>query len=150
MVTHRLGAGLVSVFVLAAACASAQKLPVFGTWKVTSFATPGVSAHPSVPALSWVGVSASFASEDARFGADHCSSPKYTARTLSAAEFQQEYRVAAATLGISGEPITLYRLECGYNWGAKTNTLIVKSPTSLLTPLDGTFFELVKSPTNLK
>jgi hypothetical protein len=120
MVTHRLGAGLVSVFVLAAACASAQKLPVFGTWKVT------------------------------RFGADHCSSPKYTARTLSAAEFQQEYRVAAATLGISGEPITLYRLECGYDWGAKTNTLIVKSPTSLLTPLDGTFFELVKSPTNLK
>jgi hypothetical protein len=150
MVMHRLGAGLLGTFVVVTACASAPKVPVFGTWKVASFSAPGVSAQPSVPALSWVGVSASFTADDARFGGDRCSSPKYTARTLSATEFQQEYHVPAATLGISGDPITIYRVDCGHEWGGRTNTLIVKSTTALLTPSDGTFFELVKSPTSLK
>jgi hypothetical protein len=150
MVTHRLGAVLVSAIAIATACASAPKVPVYGTWKVTSFSAPGVSAQTSVPALSWVGVSASFASNDARVGGDRCSSPKYTARSLSSAEFQQEYKVAPATLGLSSEPIAVYHLECGSDWGGRTSTLIVKSPTSLLTPWDGTFFELVKSPTSMK
>jgi hypothetical protein len=150
MVTYRLGIGLLGVVVTVTACASAPKLPVFGTWKVASYSSPGVSAQASVPALAWVGVSASFDRDDARFGGDRCSSPKYTARTLSVSEFQQEYRVAPATLGISGDPITLYSLECGYNWGGRANTLIVKSPTALLTPWDGTFFELVKSTPSLK
>jgi hypothetical protein len=150
MVTQRLGAALLAVFAIGTACASAPKLPVFGTWKVASYSAPGVSAQPSVPALAWVGVSASFAPDDARFGGDRCSAPKYTPRTLSAAEFQQEYRVPPATLGITGDPVTVYRLDCGYDWGGRTNTLIVKSPTALLTPWDGTFFELAKSPTALK
>ena len=101
-------------------------------------------------AMAWVGVSASFAKEDARLGSDRCSAPKYTPRTLTAAEFQQEYRVAAATLGIAGDPVTVYRLDCGYDWGGRLNTLIVKSPTALISPWDGAFFELVKSPTSLK
>jgi hypothetical protein len=150
MVTYRLRANLGIVVLMVTACASAPKLPVFGTWKVASYSAPGVSAQPSVPSLAWVGVSASFAPDDARFGEDRCSAPKYTARTLSAAEFQQEYRVPAATLGITGEPVAVYRLDCGYDWGGRTNTLIVKSPDALLTPWDGTFFELVKSPTPLK
>jgi hypothetical protein len=149
MVTHRLGAGLLAVLVVAAACASAPKLPVFGTWKVATFSGPAVP-QTSVTAVAWVGVSASFAPDDARLGSDRCTTPKYTSRTLTAAEFQQEYRVAAATLGISGDPVTVYRLDCGYDWGGRTNTLIVKSPTALISPWDGTFFELVKSPPPLK
>jgi len=150
MATKRLGAGLFSILAMAAACASAPKLPVFGTWKIASYSTPGVSTQPPVQVLSWIGESATFGSGDIRFGSHRCSSPKYTPRTLSAAEFQQEYKVAPAALGISGDQITLYRFECAYEWGARANTLIVKSPTSLLSPLDGSFFELVKTPSSLK
>ena len=103
-----------------------------------------------MPALAWVGVSASFDPGDARFGGNRCSAPKYTPRTLSAAEFQQQYHAAAATLGITGDPITVYGIDCGYDWGSKTNTLIVKSPNALLTPWDGMFLELVKAPPALK
>jgi len=149
MVTHRLGVGLLAIYVVAAGCASAPKLPVFGTWRVSTFSGPAVP-QTSVMAMAWVGVSASFAKEDARLGSDRCSAPKYTPRTLTAAEFQQEYRVAAATLGIAGDPVTVYRLDCGYDWGGRLNTLIVKSPTALISPWDGAFFELVKSPTSLK
>ena len=60
MVTHRLGVGLLAIYVVAAACASAPKLPVFGTWKVATFSGPAVP-QTSVMAMAWVGVSASFA-----------------------------------------------------------------------------------------
>ena len=149
MATHRVGAGLLAIFAVATACASAPKLPVFGTWRVTAFSGPAIP-QTSVTAVAWVGVSASFAPDDARLGSERCSAPKYTPRTLTAAEFQQEYRVAAATLGIAGDPVTVYRLDCGYDWGGRLNTLIVKSPTALISPWDGAFFELVKSPTLLK
>ena len=36
--------------------------------------------------------------------------------------------MAAATLGIAGDPVTVYRLDCSYDWGGRSNTLIVKSP----------------------
>ena len=126
-------------------CASAPALPLFGSWRIASYSSPGLSAQSPVQSLAWVGVSASFEPDDARVGGDRCSAPKYTARTLSAAEFQQEYKTPAASLGLTSDSVTLYRLDCGYTWGAQTNTLIVKSPTSLLAPWDGTFFELVKT-----
>ena len=50
MVTHRLGAGLLVIYVVAAACASAPKLPVFGTWRVATFSGPAVP-QTSVMAL---------------------------------------------------------------------------------------------------
>jgi hypothetical protein len=135
---------------LAAGCASAPKLPIFGTWKISSYSSPGLSAKAPVQSLSWVGVSASFAPRDARLGGDRCSSPTYTPRTLTAAEFQAEYKMPFSTLGLTGDPVTVYKLACGYKWGGQTDTLIVKSPTALLTPWDGTFFELTKVPDAIK
>ena len=149
MSTFRTAAAL-TLLGLLAACASAPKLPLFGTWRIASYSSPGLSAASSVQALAWVGVSASFASDDARVGGDRCGSPTYTPRTLSAAEFQQEYKTPAATLGLTSDPVTVYSLGCGYTWGAETNTLIVKSPTALLAPWKGTFFELVKTEPALK
>ncbi len=83
-------------------------------------------------------------------GSDRCSAPKYTPRTLTAAEFQQEYRVAAATLGITGDPVTVYRLDCGYDWGGASTRSSSSRQRLLIPPWDGAFFELVKSPTSLK
>jgi len=110
-----------------------------------SYASPGVSAAAPVQTLSWIGASAMFAPDDARFAGQRCSSPTYTPTTLSAADFQQQYKVAASAAGITGDQVTLFKLECGYDWQGPTNALIVKSPTSLLTPWNGAFFELVKT-----
>ena len=126
-------------------CASAPKLPVFGNWRIMSYASPGVSASAPVQTLSWVGTSAMFAPDDARFAGQRCSAPTYTAATLSAADFQQQYKVAASAAGITGDQVTVYKLECGYDWQGPTNALIVKSPTSLLAPWNGTLFEVVKT-----
>ncbi|MEO7272977.1 MAG: hypothetical protein ABI211_13340, partial [Vicinamibacterales bacterium] len=62
-------------------CASAPKLPVFGTWRIMSYASPGMSAAAPVQTLSWVGTSATFAPADARFGGQRCSTPTYTPTT---------------------------------------------------------------------
>lgn len=99
---------------------------------------------PSVPVLAYVGLSASFDMGDARFGGDRCGAPSYTPRTLSAAEFQQEFKVAGATLGITEDPVKVYTVACGVQWNSHVSTLIMKTPTTLLTPLDGRFFEMVK------
>ena len=52
---------LVILMMSCAGCASAPKLPVFGTWRIMSYASPGVSAASPVQTLSWVGTSATFA-----------------------------------------------------------------------------------------
>jgi hypothetical protein len=109
-----------------------------------------MSAAAPVQTLSWVGTSASFAPEDARIGGHRCTAPTYTPATLSAADFQQQYQVAASSAGITGDQVTVYKIECGYDWQGPANTLIVRSPTSLLTPKDGRFFELVKSDPVMK
>jgi hypothetical protein len=152
MSIYRVPAALLIALGTIAGCASAPKLPVFGDWRVASFepiAAPGAAAATKpaaapVQTLAWVGVSASFTPQFARFGGDRCSSPTYTQADLPAAQFQQQFHVSPASLGITADPVPVYRLECGYKWGGQTNTLIVKSPTSLLTPWDDTFFELVK------
>ena len=130
--------------------ASAPKLPVFGTWRIMSYASPGVSAASPVQTLSWVGTSAMFAPDDARFAGQRCSSPTYTPTTLSAADFQQQYKVSAASAGITGDQVTVYKIDCAYNWEGPTTALIVKSPTSLLAPWNGSLFELVKTKPAIK
>jgi hypothetical protein len=152
MFSYRFPAALLISLGTIAGCASAPKLPVFGDWRVASFdpiAAPGAAA-PATPGaapvqtLSWVGLSASFTPQLARFGADRCSAPTYTQEEVPAAQFQQQFHVAPAKLGITADPVPVYRLECGYAWGGQANTLIVKSPTSLLAPSNDMFFELVK------
>jgi hypothetical protein len=141
---------LVILMMSCAGCASAPKLPVFGTWRIMSYASPGVSAASPVQTLSWVGTSATFARDDARFAGQRCSQPTYTEVTLSAADFQQQYKVAAASAGITGDQVAIYKLDCAYDWEGPTNALIVKSPTALLAPWNGAFFELVKVDPILK
>lgn len=145
MALYRKTAVLVVLLGWSAGCASAPKLPIFGSWRVASYSSPGMSAAASVQSLAWVGTSASFTPKDARVAGNHCYSPTYTPRTLSAAEFQQEFRAAAATLGISADPVTVFKLECGSEWAGQGDTLIVKSDTTLLTPWNGMFLELVKT-----
>jgi hypothetical protein len=142
---------MLATLAMQAACASASKVPVFGTWEITSYSSPGGAAAPaSVPALAWVGVSASFERGDARFGEERCSAPKYTSRSLSAAEFQQEFRVPVTALGITGDPVIVYKVDCGTGWAGKADTFIVKSPTALVASWNGSFLEMVKTPAALK
>jgi hypothetical protein len=131
-------------------CASAPKLPVFGTWRIQSYASPGLSAAAPVQSLAWIGTSASFEPEDARVGGNRCSKPTYTPSTLSAADFQQQFKVTPSAAGLSGDSVAVIKVGCGSEWGAEANTLIVKSPTSLLAPWNGTLFELVKTEPALK
>jgi hypothetical protein len=147
MSTHRSLAALIVLVALAGgACASAPKLPLFGTWRIQPLTGAGVPAQTSVQNLAWVGVSASFQPGDARVGANHCYQPTYTAQTISAAEFQGTYTAPPASLGLQGDPITLYKLTCGHEWHGEADTLIVKSPTLLLSRWNGMFFELVQAP----
>jgi hypothetical protein len=150
MSIERFRVALAILLASSVSCASAPKLPVFGTWRIQSYTSPGLSAAAPVQSLSWVGMSASFAPEDARVAGDRCSTPKYTSSTLSAADFQQQFKMAPTAAGLSGDSVAVVKVDCGSEWNAATNTLIVKSPTSLLAPWHGTFFELVKTEPALK
>jgi len=147
MFTHRSFAAVIVVLAGTCACASAPKLPVFGTWRIEPPSGPAAATETSVQTLAWVGASASFQPSDARIGPDRCYQPTYTPQTLSAAEFQQAYNAPVASLGLQGDPVTIYKLTCGHEWQGKADALIVKSDTALLTRWNGMFFELVKMPT---
>jgi hypothetical protein len=135
------GAALIAADTIAG-CATGGKLPMFGTWRVAAYQTPENKGPAPVQSLALVGISASFDSKHARMGAERCDKPQYTAQSLTAAEFQQQFKVTAASLGLSGEPVTVYRVECPSNPGTPARVLIVKAQDSLLTPGDGSFYEL--------
>jgi len=37
------------------------------------------------------------------------------------AEFQQQFKVPPAAAGITGDQVTVYKLDCGYDWQGPTN-----------------------------
>jgi hypothetical protein len=125
-------------------CATGTRLPVYGSWRIASLAQPDAAAQPSVPALSLIGVSASFSKSDARIGTTRCSRPNYVSKTMTAAELSQEYHVTAAAVGVSAEPITVYQIECPAGFGAAPSVLIVKSEGALLSPQGAMVYELVR------
>jgi hypothetical protein len=145
MSTHRSFATFIVLLAGAGACASGPKLPLFGTWRIQLPPGTAPPAQTSVQNLAWVGVSASFQPDDARVGASRCYQPTYTPQTLSAGEFQQAYSASPSSLGLQGDPITVYKLTCAHEWQGQADTVIVKSDTVLLTRWNGMFFELIKT-----
>jgi hypothetical protein len=143
MLSRRLSFAVVLLLGAAAGCASAPKYPVLGDWLVTSYSTPG-SSVPPLERLTLVGISATLAEHDIRFGIDRCKDPTYTAHLLSAEEFTAQYTATPASLEIQGDPIQTYQLDCGEAWSGPPRVFIVKSPDALLVPWDGTFYTLVR------
>lgn len=61
--------------VLSTACAAARKPAFFGDWRVTSFASPGVSALTPEQAATWIGLSATYTEDLASFAEAACANP---------------------------------------------------------------------------
>ena len=132
------------------ACASAPKVPVFGTWRIALYTSPGLSAASSVQALAWVGVSATFAADDARVGGDRCGLRADTPRTLSAAEFQQEYKAPAATLGLTSDPVTVYSPQCQEHLGSRDEHADRQVADRAPGPLEGHLLRVREEPTRIE
>ena len=133
---------VLAIAVITGGCASGGRIPVFGNWRITGYAAPATKGPSPVQSLALIGISAAFDSENARLGTDRCYKPRYTERTLSAAEFAQVFKAPAASLGLTTEPIVVYHVECPSTPGAQARDFILKAQDALLTPADGSFYEL--------
>ena len=143
----RRGVAAVLAVAVSGACASGGKLPIYGNWRITSYQSAGGSTDSSVQALSWVGTSASYTPSEVRLGVERCSSPNYALETLSVPDFTAQYKVAPSALGLSGESIALYKVDCPKDPAKRSMVLIVKGTDNLVVPWRGTFFQLERQVT---
>ena len=137
----RRGATALLVVLVSGACASGGKLPIYGSWRVTAYQATGASSQSSVQTLAWIGTSASYTAGDARFGVTRCYAPTYTSQSLSPTDFTAEYKVAPSALGLTGESVPVYKVECPKDPSLKM-VLIVKGADNVLVPWAGTFFQM--------
>jgi uncharacterized lipoprotein YbaY len=138
------GAGSTVSLVLRMISSTAQAA-VFGEWRVTSFAAPGISALTPKEASAWIGTRANYAEGLALFGEERCDRPSYETRSMTLDQFAEEYRVRPADVGLRGEPLTRVTVGCSTPWSHRGRVLFVRSPDALLTTWDGTFFELERN-----
>ena len=121
----------------------AQRLPwtFMGAWRVTGHRAPGVSAMSPEEAAAWIGRTAEYSGERARFGTEECATPEYVDGSLTAEQFAAEFGVTVTALELEA-PVTTILARCRGDWTVPGNRLIVRGPDAMYAVWDGVFFEL--------
>lgn len=115
---------------------------VAGSWRVAAHQAPGVAALSGQEADTWVGRTAGYSRELARFGTQECSWPSYEMGSLADDRaFAAEFGVPSAAGSLS-TPVRVVEVRCDGRWEGPGRRLLVKGPNQLLTVWDGVFFEL--------
>ncbi|HUF36806.1 MAG TPA: META domain-containing protein [Gemmatimonadales bacterium] len=115
---------------------------VAGSWQVVAHRAPGIAAMSGNEADAWIGRTAGFSREQARFGTQQCSWPSYETRTIGdGGAFAGEFGVPPAAVGLNA-PVRLVEVRCDGPWERPGSRLFVKGPNEMLALWDGVFFEL--------
>jgi hypothetical protein len=119
---------------------------LFGTWKVVKHYEPGISAMDKAQADTWIGKSATYEVNAAKFEMETCADARYTIRTVDDDQFFSEYRIPLKSVDIDVAKVSIIDVTCaGSDWIAPGSLLVVKNRDRVLTLWDGVFFELSKS-----
>ncbi len=135
---------LLATTAILAACASASSESFHGEWRVVALAPAGISALTPEEASAWVGTVARYYPDTASFGADSCSRPTYSQRTVDRASFYEQFRSHPRDLHLSEGEVTLVDIDCDGERIAPGGTLVLESHDRLLAAWDGIFFELAR------
>ena len=112
------------------------------TWTVTGHFTPGIGALSDSQATAFHGRTLTIHPDRVTTTTDTCPGALVIERTESAADIALSFRTTPEALGLTDSVRTLQVTCGGIGWTAFGARLFRLSDNRLLTPWDGTFFEL--------
>jgi predicted small lipoprotein YifL len=134
------------------AAKSAAPEPLFdpiGTWTVTGYSMPGISAMTEGEAKAHDGQTVKFAAEEALSNGERCAAPKYPGRSVDTEEFlAAEFNLPPESLKpVAGkDSVTVVEVSCDdAPWTAFGSLVIAIDADHVVTPWDGVFFELERT-----
>jgi hypothetical protein len=120
-----------------------------GTWTVTGFSIPGISAVTDAEAKAHDGQTVVLAPTEALSNGETCAEPRYPARAVDTEGFlATEFNLPPESLKpVSGKDlITVVEVSCAdAAWTAFGSLLIVIDGDHVLAPWDGAFYELARA-----
>lgn len=114
----------------------------FGTWKVTAYYIPGISAMSSEDAEGYIGKTCEYSEDVFNGDGEVTDGPDYQEFECSAADFSASYKGAAfESVGIAGDSVKQVNVSNSYDFGCN---FYVKDANTILITQDGAFFEAVR------
>lgn len=114
----------------------------FGTWKVTAYYMPGVSAMSAEDAEGYMGKICEYLADVFDGDGEVTQAPDYQEFTETEADFSANYRGATfESVGIAGDLVKQVNVSNSYAFGC---SFYVKDASTILICQDGVFFEAVK------
>jgi hypothetical protein len=122
-----------------------------GTWTVVGHSMPGTSAVSEEEASAHDGQTLRLSRDEALSNGERCTAPRYPARSVVTEDFlATEFNLPPETLKpLEGRAsITVVEVACGdAPWTPFGSLLIAIDADRALTPWDGVFYELKRTPT---
>lgn len=113
----------------------------FGTWKVTAYYMPGVSAMSVEDAESYLGKTCEYRADVFNGDGEVTDAPDYQEAVESAADFFADYRAAFESVGMTGDSVKRIEISNSYGFGCQ---FFIKDVDTILICQDGVFFEAVR------
>ncbi len=125
-------------------CAVKEPASVEGTWVITSSVAPGISAMEPEDTKTMLGQSFQYSTDNVVLGQTQCGQTKWHEKKLSEKDFQIEYKVSFAQLGIVANKISRFDIEC-HGENVPGQSVLVASKERAFTLWDGVFFQMEKT-----
>jgi hypothetical protein len=121
-----------------------------GTWTVVGHSMPGITATTEGEAQAHDGQTVQFSPTEALSNGERCAEPRYPARAVDTEGFlATEFNLPPESLKpVAGKDlVTVVEVSCAdAPWTAFGSLLIVVGANRVITPWDGVFFELERTP----
>jgi hypothetical protein len=130
--------------------AAPARFDPIGTWKVTGYSMPGITAMTEDEARAHEGQTVELGDAEALSNGERCAAPKYPVRSVDTEDFlAAEFNLPPESLKpVAGkDSITVVEISCDdAPWTAFGSLVIEVDADHVLTPWDGAFFELERAP----
>jgi len=114
----------------------------YGTWKVTAYYIPGISAMSAEDAEGYIGKTCEYSEDVFNGDGEVTDGPDYQEFECTAADFSASYKGAAfEAVGITTDSVKQVNVSNSYDFGCN---FYVKDANTILITQDGAFFEAVR------
>lgn len=114
----------------------------FGTWQVTAYYMPGISAMSAEDAEAYIGKTCEYSADLFNGNGEVTDAPVYQEFMEAESDFSANYRGATfESLGITGDLVKLINVSNSYGFGC---IFYIKDANTILICQDGVFFEAVR------
>lgn len=110
----------------------------FGTWKITAYHMPGVSAISDTEAEGYIGKTCTYSADVFNGDGEVTDYPDYQEFEQTADDFTAAYKIALESIGITSETVKGVNVSNALGFGCN---FLIKDEKTILITWDGVFFE---------